>query len=65
MKDAPDSPKDESHGTLESGSVRGNKEGKRQSRHLLFTTHFPLPQVRISFGVGLFIRIQANRQQFE
>jgi hypothetical protein len=42
-QDTPDSPKDESHNTLESG--RGEKEGKRQSRHLLFTTHFPLPQV--------------------
>lgn len=43
LKDTPDSPKDESHSTLEPG--RGEKEGKRQSRHLLFTTHFPLPQV--------------------
>lgn len=46
VMDAPDSPKDESgHGVLESGPGRGDKEGRRQSRHLLFTTHFPLPQV--------------------
>ena len=45
VTDAPDSPKDEGGHGLESGSGRGDKEGKRQSRHLLFTTHFPLPQV--------------------
>lgn len=49
FQDTPDSPKDESHGTLESG--RSEKEGKRQSRHLLFTTHFPLPQVRFKIAV--------------
>jgi hypothetical protein len=52
IQDTPDSPKDESHNTLEPG--RGEKEGKRHSRHLLFTTHFPLPQVRMIIELARF-----------
>ena len=58
IQDTPDSPKDESHNTLEPG--RGEKEGKRQSRHLLFTTHFPLPQVRFKNDLRTCTNFEMN-----
>lgn len=46
--DAPDSPKDDAlggHGTHEG---LDSKNPSSPSRHLLYTTHFPLPQVNMS-----------------
>lgn len=50
FQDAPDSPKDEASGPgslvvsgLDGGG--GHDEKHRRPRHLLYTTHFPLPQV--------------------
>lgn len=58
FQDAPDSPKDVS-GTLVPGGISnvnsleaegtGTTDVKgRPSRHLLYTTHFPLPQVNLT-----------------
>jgi len=63
QQDAPDSPKDEHHGPLDSSGGRGiDREGKRQSRHLLYTTHFPLPQVFTECFVGtlIFLLLKKN-----
>lgn len=60
IQDAPDSPKDDGvpPGSLVAPpmasvtpmeGVESGGPGEMRSRHLLYTTHFPLPQVRITF----------------
>ena len=43
--DAPDSPKDDALGGHAAHEGLDSKNPSSPSRHLLYTTHFPLPQV--------------------
>lgn len=64
--DAPDSPKEDALGSHGVHEGLESKSSSNPSRHLLYTTHFPLPQVRFKINFFQMFKsvFQSNETMF-